>query len=112
MLNAFLKPTGFVLVVDGDGNKIEQLCKPWTEALPFLLKMLPKAVKWYFGDVNCEISKETAQFLWLSLCRDEELIAASIKVLQAMHGKNNLSTNSLQALAELEACLKQRGRIA
>ena len=109
-MNIFLKPSGFVHAIDGDGNKVDQYCKPWTEVMPVLLKEPPGTVKWYFGDMNCEISKETAQYLWVSLCRDEELIAASIEVWRTTHDNSNLSYNSRQAIHKLESCLKQRGR--
>lgn len=114
MFNIFLKPTGYIVALDADGKKVEQYDgKPWTEVLPVLLKA--KSIKWYFGDMNCEISKEAAQYLWLSICRDEDLIAASIAVVRehekTFKEESRPYTAYERTITDLRNCLKMRGRI-
>jgi hypothetical protein len=115
ILNVMLKSSGHVVAIDEDGHKIDRLHKPWTEVLPKLLRegFEDYTIFWYFGDAPSRLTREAVQYLWLSICRDEDLIAKALNVIRTWHRCNVDGLDKAQmAINELEESLKQRGRIA
>lgn len=108
--------TNGIVVTLHNGGQYDELSGPWTEVMPKILRKINEGECFSLNMGRADnkdtwkISESDLKHLWLSVCRDEDLIIKCTELVKAYRKSNNFQSVTIDnAIIGLRNALLMRG---